>query len=80
MARSSHRRYPYAIKKGVLKNYAKSIGKHLRETVAGWRPSNLLNKRLWHRCFSMSFAKTLLTPFYRSPPGDCFWILTSYQL
>ena len=27
------------------------------------RPATLLKKRLWHRCFSVNFAKFLRTPF-----------------
>ena len=27
------------------------------------RPTTLLKKRLWHRCFPMNFAKFLKTPF-----------------
>ena len=43
-------------KKGVLRNFAKFIGKHLGQSlffnkVAGLSPATLLKKRLWHRCF-----------------------------
>ena len=31
--------------------------------VAVLRPATLLKKRLWHRCFSVNFAKFLRTPF-----------------
>ena len=30
--------------------------------VAGLRPTTLLKKRLWHRCFSVNFEKFLRTP------------------
>ena len=40
--------------------------------VVGLRPATLLKKRLRHRCFPMNFAKLLRTPFYRTPPADCF--------
>ena len=55
-------------KKGVLRNFAKFIGKHLCQSlffnqVAGLRPATLLKKRLWCRCFSVNFAKFLRTPF-----------------
>ena len=63
-----------SVKKGVFKNFVKFIGKHLRQSlhfnkVAGLRPATLLKNRLWHRCFPVSFAKFLRTPFfYRTPP------------
>ena len=43
-------------KKGVLKNFAKFTGKHVRlslffNKVASLLPATLLKKRLWHRCF-----------------------------
>ena len=74
-SRSSHQRC--SMKKGVLKNFSKFTGKHLCQSlflnkVAGLRAATLLKKRLWHRCFSVNFAKFLRTPFYRTPLGDCF--------
>ena len=64
--KSSHRRC--SIKKGVLRNFVKYIGKHLCQSsffhkIAGLRPATLLKKKLWHRCFSVNFAKFLGTPF-----------------
>ena len=55
-------------KKGVLRNFAKFTEKHLCQSlffnkVAGLRPATLLKKRLWHRCFSVNFAKFLRTSF-----------------
>ena len=35
----------------------------LFDKVAGLRPTTLLKKRLWHRCFLVNFAKFLKTPF-----------------
>ena len=63
-------------KKGVLKNSAKFIGKHLCHSlffnkVAVLRPATLLKKRLWRRCFPVNFAKFLRTP--RSV-NNCFWL------
>ena len=57
-----------AIKKGVLRNFGKFTGKHLWRSlffnkVVGLRPATLFKKRLWHKCFPMSFAKFLRTPF-----------------
>ena len=55
-------------KKGVLRNFAKFTGKHLCQSlffdkVAGLRAATLLKKRLWHRCFHVSFVKFLRTLF-----------------
>ena len=67
--RSNHWRC--SVKKGVLRNFAKFIGKHLCKSfffnkVAGLRPATLLKKRLWHRCFLVNFAKFLRTPFLQN--------------
>ena len=48
--KSSHKRY--AIKKDVLRNFAKFTGKHLCQSlffneVAGLRPETLSKKKLW---------------------------------
>ena len=43
--------------KGGLGNFTKFTGKYLG------LPATLLNKRLWHRCFSVSFVKFIRTPF-----------------
>ena len=50
-------------KKGVPRNFAKFIGKHLSPSlflnkVAGLS-ATLLRKRLWQRCFPVNFAKFL---------------------
>ena len=45
-SRSSH--HSCSIKKGVLKYLAKFTGKHQSQAL---RPTNLLKKRLWRRCF-----------------------------
>ena len=55
-------------KKGVLRNFAKFPGKYLYQSlffnkVAGFRAETLFKKRLWHKCFSVYFAKSLRTPF-----------------
>ena len=65
-------------KKGVLVNFVKFTGKHLRlslffNNVAGLRPATLLKKTLWHRCFPMNFAKLLRTPFIE----QLRWLLLS---
>ena len=50
-------------KKGVLRNFAKFTGKQLHQSlffnkVAGLRPTTLLKKRPWHRCFPVKFLRT----------------------
>ena len=56
-------------KKGILKNFAKIIGRHLYQRlflnkVADLTPAPLIKKRLWHRSFPAKFAKFLRTPFF----------------
>ena len=69
---SSHRCsiHRCSIKKGVLKDFAK---------FSGLRPATSLKQRLLHRCFSVNFAKLLRTLSYRTPPGDCFWLVHGVQ-
>ena len=62
------------MKKGVLENFAKFIGKHLGKAllfnkVADLKPATILKKRLWHGCFPMSFAKFSRTPFLQNTSG-----------
>ena len=73
--RSCHRRC--SVKKGVLRNFAKFKRKHLCQSlffnkVSCVSPLTLLTKRLWHRSFSVIFAKFLSTAFYRTPPDAWF--------
>ena len=61
-------------KKGVLKSFANFTGKHLCQSlflnkVAGLRPTTLLTKRLWHRCFPVNFSKFLRIPFLQNTSG-----------
>ena len=71
------------MKKGVLKNFAKSTGKHLCQSlffnkVTGLRSATLLKKRLWHRHFPVNFAKSLRTPFVKNTSGRLLlWTTTS---
>ena len=70
--------------RNVLRNFAKFTEKHLCQSlsfnkVAGLRPATLLKKRLWHKCFPVSFAKLPRTPFFTEPPGDCFWLSYSHD-
>ena len=83
--RSSHQRC--SVRKGVLRNFAKLTGKHKCQNlffnkVAGLRPSTLLKKRLWHRCFPISFAKFLRTPFIENTYGRLLqpvFVLESFE-
>ena len=64
-------------KKGVLKNFTKFTGKHLRQSlffnnVAGLTPATLLKKGLLHRRFPVNFAKFLRTPFFIE---NVWWLL-----
>ena len=43
----------------ILKNFTKFTAKHLYQNLF------LIKKRLWHRCFSVNFAKYLTTPFVK---------------
>ena len=49
-------------KQGVLRDFVKFTGKHLRQNlffnkVAGLRLATLLKKRLWRSCFPVNFMK-----------------------
>ena len=64
-------------KKAVLKNFANFIEKHLCQSlffnnVASLTPAILLNKGLRGRCFPVSFAKYLWTPFLWNTSGGYF--------
>ena len=57
-------------KEGVLRNFAKFIGKHLCQglfynKVTGPRRATLLKKRLLHRYFPVEFSKFLRIPFLK---------------
>ena len=45
--------------------------------VGGLRPTTLLKKRLWHRCFPVSFAKFSRTPFFIEHPR---WLLLYLEI
>ena len=70
----SSRRELFSVRKGVLKNFTKFMGKHLClvlffNKVAGLRPAAVLKNRLWHRCFPVNFVKFLRTPFLQNNSG-----------
>ena len=79
--RSSHRRC--SIKKDIIKDFAKFTGKHLRwsiffNKVESLKPETLLKRDsnpgafLW--ILRLCLPKHFL--FFRTTPGDCFWIVT----
>ena len=73
--RSSHRRC--SLRKCILRNFAKFIGKYLCQSVffnkvAGLRLQvcNFIKKRPWLRClFAVNFAKFLITAFLQNTSG-----------
>ena len=65
--------------KRYFRNLEKFTGKHLCwsiffNKVAVLRPTTLLKKRLWNRCFPVNFAKFLKAPFLQNTPDNCFWL------
>ena len=66
--RSSHWRCP--VGKGVLRNFATLIGKHLCQSpLLHFQSATLLKKRICRRCFLVNFAKFLGTPFLLNTSG-----------
>ena len=51
------------LKKVVIENFTKFIGKHLCQFLS---PATLLKKRRWHRCFPVNFVKFLRTPLLQN--------------
>ena len=73
------------MKKDVPRNFTKFTGKHLCQSlffnkVAGLSPATLLEKRLWHRCFPVNFAKSLRTPFLQNTSGRLLLYVTKIIL
>ena len=69
-------------RKGVLRNFAKCTGKDLFQgfffnKVTGLRPTTLLKRKLWCRCFPVNFAKFLRTLFVQNAHGR---LLLEFQL
>ena len=65
-----------SVKKGVLRNFAKFIGKHLCQSLFFNKVETLLKKRLWHRRFSVNFVKFLKTLFCIE---QLWWLLLSVK-
>ena len=61
-----------SVKKVFLKISQNSQENTLVRILFSFRPATLLNKRLWHRCFTRNFAKFLRTP---SPTEHLRWLL-----
>ena len=75
MWRSSHPKV--FCKRGFLRNFAKSTGKYLYQSlffnkVAGYRPATLLKERLWHRSFLVNFVKFFRILFLPDTSGQLF--------
>ena len=66
--RSSHWRW--SMRKAVLKAFATLTRKHVLESyfnkIANLKVSNLIKKRLWHRCFPVNIAKFLRKPILKN--------------
>ena len=59
-------------KKGALKNFEKFTRKNLYQSlffnnIVGLRPTTLLKKRFWQRCFPANFTKFLDNTFFYRP-------------
>ena len=68
---SSHRRC--SLKNVVLKNFVIFTGKNICQSLffnkVSCAAGNFIKKRLWHRCFPVSFAKFLRTTFLQKTSG-----------
>ena len=64
-------------KKGILRNFAKFTRKNCAKVYFS---ATLLKKRLWHRCFSVNFAKFLRTPFLQNISGRLLLSMQDYFL
>ena len=80
-SRSSHQRC--SMKKGfpeISQNSKENTCASLFfNKVAGLRPSTLLKKRPWHRCFPVNFVKFLRTPFLQTILDACFCSSLNFQ-
>ena len=68
----------------VVKNFAKFTEQYLCRShffnkVLTLQAANLLKKRLWDMYLSVNIAKFFRIPFYRTPPGSCFFTKVFYQ-
>ena len=60
----------------ILRNSQKDLcQRFFFNEVAALSTETLLKKRLWHRCFPVSFPKSLTTPFLQNTTGRlCFYV------
>ena len=70
------------IRKGVLRNFTKFMGKHLCQSlffnkVAGLRHASLIKKRLWRICFAVNFVKFPRTAFLQNTSVRLLLLLAS---
>ena len=63
-------------RKKVLKKFAIFTRKHLYRSLFFFE--TLLEKRLWYKCFSVSFVKFLRTPFLQNTSGRLLLLFTEY--
>ena len=76
------------MKKGILRNFTKFTGKHLRQSlffnnVAGLRPATLFQRKLLHSCFPVNFAKFSRTFFLQNTSGQlilCFMEFSDWEI
>ena len=68
--RSSHQRC--SVEEGVLRNFAKSLGKHLCNSLFFNKVASLKKKETLTRVFSCEFCKIFKNTFNRSPLDDYF--------
>ena len=76
------------MKKGILRNFTKFTGKHLRQSlffnnVAGLRPATLFQRKLLHSCFPVNFAKFSRTLFLQNTSGQlllCFMEFSDWEI
>ena len=78
-------KYAEAATRGVFRNFAKFTGKHLCQSlfynkVAGLRTTTLLQKRPWHKCFPINFAKFLRTAFLQNISGQLLLSMGSINM
>ena len=71
-----------SLKKGILKIFAKFIGKHLCRRLLFYkvkplRPTTLVKMGFQHRCFDVNFLKVLKTPFFAE---HIRWLLLNFVL
>ena len=65
----------------ISNSYVKKIwhiNKYFLWYVPYLKPATLLKKRLWRRCFPVTFVKILRTPLLQNTSSWCFWISSCF--